>query len=98
MRVKTSPSEFLNARLPGSVLVMSQILRTEPYGLVKAFRLFTNSYVRTGSARVLRVRNSRINDTCNLLISASAIIRRTSFAHRFRRGESPRDFELRAAE
>ena len=98
VRFKTSSSEFLNARLPGSVLVMNQILRSEPYGLVKAFRLFMNSYIRLDATRLSRLLKSWINDTLTLLISANAIITRTSFGHRFRRDQSPRDFEFRAAE
>jgi len=41
-------TERLNARGPRSSLVMDERLKTEPYGHVKAERLFTNSYNRTG--------------------------------------------------
>jgi hypothetical protein len=90
--------EFLNARLPGSVLVMNQILKSEPYGLVKALRLFTNSYNRNDARCASRTFNTRINDTGIVLIVARAIIDPTWFGHRLRRGEAPRDFELRTAE
>gem|GEM_PF-3627701 len=40
--------EHLNAQVPRRLLVMSQMLKSEPYGLIKVLRLFFNSYVRTG--------------------------------------------------
>ena len=46
-----SAREDLNAQWPCSVLVMQLILKAEPYGLIKVFRLFMNSYIRVSEQR-----------------------------------------------
>lgn len=75
-RFKTERS---NAQGPESSLVMIERLKTEPYGLIKAQRLFINSYNRTGCSSNAETKATSLGANRADHVSSSSVVRIVDF-------------------
>lgn len=69
MTHSSTAEEQLNERVPGSVLVMHQRLRSEPYDRIKAIGLFMNSYFHPRLASPVVVRKGSKGRQCDSSVS-----------------------------